>query len=74
MLHTDEDVETLIDEYGLDAVVVTLMEMAATRPISIIQYRLQRGDKRLGYILRSFMSITVAGGGFDQLASGPYAS
>ena len=51
MLHTDEDVETLIDEYGLDAVVVTLMEMAATRPISIIQYRLQRGDKRLGYIL-----------------------
>ncbi len=37
MLHTDEDVETLIDEYGLDAVVVTLMEMAATRPISIIR-------------------------------------
>ncbi len=30
MLHTDEDVETLIEDYGLDAVVVTLMEMAAT--------------------------------------------
>ncbi len=30
MLHTDEDVDTLIEDYGLDAVVVTLMEMAAT--------------------------------------------